>query len=293
MAEEYLGFSRKERTGIISLLLIILFIYLIPVIYSRFRPPQPVVTARVLAYIDSTLPEHPTQPEVTFPGTKVSELFDFDPNTLSLEGWTRLGLPPRVARTIENYRKKGGRFYQPADLQKIWGLPPGFYESVKAHISIPPRETQVWKNERFPPPTREIEKKEKKILDINQADSSAWIALPWIGEKLAGRILAFREKLGGFYSVDQVGETYGLPDSNFQKIKPLIRVDAGGIRKFNLNTATKEELKSHPYIKWNLANAIVNYREQHGPFTSLDDLKKIALVDEGLYEKIRHYFSLQ
>jgi competence ComEA-like helix-hairpin-helix protein len=115
--------------------------------------------------------------------------------------------------------------------------------------------------------------------------------LPGIGSKLAARIVNFREKLGGFYSVEQVGETYGVPDSTFQKIKNRLVVNSE-VRKVNINLATKEELKTHPYIRWQLANAIVEYRNQHGPFKSLEDLKKIVLVDEINFKKIIPYLSM-
>ena len=103
--------------------------------------------------------------------------------------------------------------------------------------------------------------------------------------------MGFSEKLGGFYSVEQIGETYGLPDSTFQKIKGRLQV-GGEIKKMDVNTATKDELKVHPYIRWNLANAIVEYRNQHGVFKSLDELKNIVLIDDVTFNKISHYLSL-
>jgi competence ComEA-like helix-hairpin-helix protein len=91
--------------------------------------------------------------------------------------------------------------------------------------------------------------------------------------------------------VEQIGETYGLPDSTFQKIKPFLNAGAAEIKKININTATKDELKAHPYIRWNLANAIVEYRNQHGTFNSVDDLKNIALIDEEVMAKIAPYLA--
>src|SRR5262249_25636461 len=102
------------------------------------------------------------------------------------------------------------------------------------------------------------------VIDINSADTTAFIALPGIGSKLAARIVNFREKLGGFYSVDQVGETFGLPDSTFQKIKQYLKLENNSLRKININTATVDELKLHPYIKWSIANPIIAYRNEHG-----------------------------
>ncbi|RZL20353.1 MAG: helix-hairpin-helix domain-containing protein [Pedobacter sp.] len=217
------------------------------------------------------------------------ELFPFDPNTISLNEWQRLGLNERTSKTILKYVSKGGKFYKAEDLQKIWGMPDGFYQRVKDYIDIKAIARNYTSYDSKP-----FIKEERKLtmIDINTADTSAFIALPGIGSKLSARILAFRDKLGGFYSVEQVGETYGLPDSTFQKIKERLQVDENNIRKMNVNTATKDELKAHPYIRWNLANAIVEYRNQHGSFKNMEELKNIALVDEPTFSKISHYLSL-
>ncbi|HET9826396.1 MAG TPA: helix-hairpin-helix domain-containing protein, partial [Chitinophagaceae bacterium] len=131
------------------------------------------------------------------------------------------------------------------------------------------------------------------LVEINAADTTAFIALPGVGGKLASRIINFRDKLGGFYSVNQVGETYGLPDSTFAKIKPLLKLEDPSVKKFNINTATKDDLKSHPYFRWSLANAIVEYRNQHGNFSSVEDLKKIAVITEEIFRKIKPYCTAE
>ena len=216
-------------------------------------------------------------------------LFQFDPNTIKDADWHRLGLNEKTSKTIEKYVSKGGKFYKPEDLMKIWGMPDGFYERVKDYVAI----TSVAKN--YPPyENKPFVREERKltVLNINEGDTSAFIALPGIGSKLSARIIGFREKLGGFYSVDQIGETYGLPDSTFQLIKGRLQVDGSIVRKININTATKDELKLHPYIKWNLANAIVEYRNQHGAYKSLEELKNIVVVDEVTFGKIVHYLNL-
>jgi competence ComEA-like helix-hairpin-helix protein len=70
-----------------------------------------------------------------------------------------------------------------------------------------------------------------------------------------------------------------------------LQVDAGAVRKININTATKDDLKAHPYIKWQLANVIVEYRNQHGPFKNLEELKNIVLIDEEAFQKMAPYLS--
>jgi competence ComEA-like helix-hairpin-helix protein len=187
-----------------------------------------------------------------------------------------------------NFRAKGGKFYKAEDLQRIWGLPAGFYERVKDHIRIdlPSRENPA-------PKASYAEKKpgHREAVNINTADSSELESLPGIGPRLASRINSFRDKLGGFYSIEQVGETYGLPDSTFQKIRPYLKF-SGEVKKISVNKATREELSNHPYIRWKMANAITEYRKQHGDFTRLEDLKKVFLVDEKAFAKMFPYLSL-
>ena len=142
-------------------------------------------------------------------------------------------------------------------------------------------------------PKEKLESKgSKHFVEINSADTTAFIMLPGIGSKLALRIINFRDKLGGFYSVDQVGETYGLADSTFQKIRQYLTLKITDVKKININTATKDEMKTHPYLKWALANAIVEYRTQHGNYSSLEDIKKISLITNDVFEKLKNYLTL-
>ncbi|MBL0145686.1 MAG: helix-hairpin-helix domain-containing protein [Chitinophagaceae bacterium] len=145
----------------------------------------------------------------------------------------------------------------------------------------------------YPEKTYDKLKYTPSVIDINSADTTAFIALPGIGSKLAQRITAFRDKLGGFYKIEQVAETFGLPDSTFQKIKPRLSVNSSAIKKYNINTATVDEMKTHPYIRYNIANAIIQYRNQHGNFSNVADVKKIMIIDETIFAKISPYLTTQ
>ncbi len=131
------------------------------------------------------------------------------------------------------------------------------------------------------------------IIEINTSDTSDFISLPGIGSKLAWRIVNFRDKLGGFYSINQIAETYGLPDSTFQKIKPYLKLTEPNVKKININTATVDELKVHPYIRYQLARPIVAYREEHGQFSKPEDLKKIMIVTDDVFLKMAPYLQVQ
>jgi competence protein ComEA len=299
-------FTHKDRIFIFLVTAIIGGSLTLPRIVAPSPPPLSLLQDSVLVLAMDTLQQQQVRKKnigkgdynTAYPfertrtrGFTDAELFPFDPNVLTAEEWQRLGLNAKTSKTIINYVSKGGKFYKPEDLQKIWGLPEGFYDRVKEYIRI----TTVQKNFLQQSNNKSaLAREERKpvVIDINEADTADLIALPGIGTKLSARIISFREKLGGFYSVDQIGETYGLPDSTFQKIKARLQTNGSGVRKININTATKDDLKMHPYIRWNLANAIVEYRNQHGEFKEVEELKKIVLVDDETFRKIVPYLGL-
>lgn len=223
------------------------------------------------------------------------ELFYFDPNTLSAAGWKKLGIRDKTISTILNYLSKGGKFRKPEDVSRIYGLFPNEFERVAPYIKIENQgvTSYINENKQNDNTTPKTYTSRYSTVDINTADTTALIALPGIGSKLSARIIAFRDKLGGFYSINQVGETFGLPDSTFQKIKQYLKFETALLRKININTATIEELKAHPYIRYSLANPIVAYRNQHGNFASIEDIKKVMVITDEIFNKISPYLSVQ
>lgn len=139
----------------------------------------------------------------------------------------------------------------------------------------------------FPVPVRRL-----TVFDINKADSADWESLPGIGPVLARRILLFRSGLGGFSSVEQVGEVYGLPDSVFRRIRPrLTREGTEGIIPLYINQASEDILEKHPYVSRKLAALIVAYRKQHGPYSKAEDLLAIPLVTPELLKQLGPYLA--
>ncbi len=218
-------------------------------------------------------------------------LFYFDPNTVDQQGWEKLGLKDKTIHTIQNYLSKGGHFNKAEDLKKIYGLPSKDYIRLEPFVKIETITTHE-KPAEFVKKENEPMSFSYKTIDINTADTSAFISLPGIGGKLATRIVTFREKLGGFYSINQIGETYGLPDSSFQRIKQYLNPGNAVVKKININTATLDELKVHPYIKYSVANPIVSYRNEHGPFSKLEDIRKVMAVTDDIYKKILPYLTV-
>jgi competence protein ComEA len=318
-AGDYLTFTRKERIAVLAIALLIIIVILAPkLFFSKTASSQlhSTDTAWISAAKKLEIKESENKdrkPFNTQSGDKdyayqydrsvnsspsSGSLFYFDPNTLDQEGWKKLGLRDKTIHTIQNYLSKGGRFKKPEDLQRIYGLFPNEYTRIAPYIKIESSgETKGYAN--YADKTQ-VEKQPAKtytsgypIIEINSADTAALIALPGIGSKLAIRIVNFRDKLGGFYSISQFGETYGLPDSTFQKIKQYLKLDNVFVKKININTAAVDELKAHPYIKYSIANPIVAYRNEHGAFSKVEDVKKVMAVTDEVYNKIAPYLTIQ
>ncbi len=214
-------------------------------------------------------------------------LFDFDPNTASIDDFVQLGLSPKTAATIVKYREKGGTFYKKEDFKKIYSLKDSDFSRLEPHINIVPKKVN-FKEDKF-----QNRKAKQVSIDVNTASEEDWQQLRGIGPSYSTRIVEFRESLGGFHSIKQVNEVYGLPDSTFQAILPQLQFNSTPIRKLNINTATADELKAHPYLKWKQANVIINYREQHGAFESVDDLGKVKVISAETLAKLKPYLRVE
>jgi DNA uptake protein ComE-like DNA-binding protein len=295
--KDYFSFTKKERTGIYVLIALIAICITIPQFFKTATFSEEVrVEAMQIQQarpkqIDKNVTRRPAYNDVYYEPVKETQpaaLFPFDPNTLDAEGWKRLGIEERTIRTIQHYLAKGRQFRNAGDLQKMYSLKKADFDRLMPYIRIA-APALSYNPEK--PPVKYV-KAPPTIIDINQADTAAFIALPGIGSKLANRIVNFRQKLGGFYSVQQVGETFGLPDSTFQLIQPRLQCAAAVLQKLNINTADANTLKQHPYIRWNIANAIVQYRQQHGLFHSAEELQQIVLITPELYQKIAMYITV-
>ena len=129
-------------------------------------------------------------------------------------------------------------------------------------------------------------------IDINNADSISLERLPGIGQKLSSRIIRYRDRLGGFVSVSQLIEVYGLTDSVVQLISPMLFV-AGQYKpkKIDVNRLGYQELRTHPYIQHDVAKALLAYRNVHGRFSSIDDVYNIISVGREKAERLSPYLT--
>jgi DNA uptake protein ComE-like DNA-binding protein len=227
---------------------------------------------------------------------------DFDPNLLTAEQWQALGLQKSLAQRIINYRQKGGKFRTKSDLLKIYGFPPEIYTRLAPSIQLPDSLKYARKNT-IPNPepgdrTRDaVPAKSEKVVrsfDLNLADSAQLVQIKGIGPGLSRRILNYRSKLGGFASEQQLKEVYGLDSIVVEEILKYAFVkENASLQKIPVNTATFGELNAHPYISPKVASIMVDYRKQHGRYTSLESLYQIRALDKATLDKLGPYLSFE
>lgn len=234
--------------------------------------------------------------------------FDFDPNTISKETWVQFGLTEAQADVVMFYQERGGRFRKKEDLRKVYVVSEEFYRSVEPYIFIKQTSSEMpekrgEKQDFVSYKTKNIkEKKEISFvsvkadkdyrININTADTSEWKKLKGIGSALSSRIIKFRESLGGFYDINQVGEVYGIEEDVFDAFKEnLLSPDPHSLRKIDINQLTADELSKHPYISKKEARMIVNFREQHGDFKDKEDFDKIKGINKDKVSKILPYLN--
>ena len=133
-------------------------------------------------------------------------------------------------------------------------------------------------------------RRRQQAIDINTADSTAWVALNGIGPGFAKRIITYRNKLGGFYQVDQLKEVYGLDSVWVKENKALLKVGAGVYRFLKINQVEWKDFR-HPYLPYGQSKVVLAYRKQHGPLKDFETLQQIQLLDQVAWRRLKPYLS--
>lgn len=307
------GISRSQARGFMVLAALMIMCWFGPFLVGRLLPlPSPEIsqadrqtTDSLVAVLESIQPEKPTYSSKNYANypsktpespRPLPEPFPFDPNIATVQQLQALGMPTFIAERIEKYRSKGGKFRKKEDLQRIYGLQPTLYQRLEPYISLPaPSERNATTaasapTSSFSPPPAFAKKAAPAPFDINTADTTQLIRLKGIGSKLAARIVKFRDGLGGFISVTQYNEIFGLDSVALSELNHWAAVRTPA-QKININTASAEDIDRHPYISKRQAEIIVRYREQHGAYKSAQELLNIKILDEKLVSKIAPYLA--
>lgn len=265
--------------------------YLYKILFNPITPIDPMLAQKADSFF-LTLQYHEPQKAIE-PITGIEaeiershsyKSFDFDPNTVSLDSLMDLGLSRKQAETFIKYRSKGGKFKNPDDIDKIYVID----SSTKARLKPLIRIAQVTDTLG----TVKAAVSSQIIVELNSADTLDLLKIRGIGNTFARRIVGYRELLGGYYSIEQLIEVYGITPQLLDQIKENIYIDSTRIKKLNINLIRYDDLRTHPYVNDFQAKAIIYYRSRKGSIKSLDELWKNKLLPRDRFEKLKYYLDL-
>lgn len=216
--------------------------------------------------------------------------FPFDPNTADSASLLSLGFKPRVVKNILKYRQAGGVFRDIDGLKRIYGIDTARVEALRNFIIFPENEKDSADDKRlYRPP------KEYFDFELNGADTAELKRFPGIGSARANAIVAYRYRLGGFYSVEQLYEIDEFPDSVVGRLRQYATLDVKLIRKINLNKTGIKQLRRHPYINYYQAKEIYEMRwdETHKGRLEKSDILRLKSMTKEEVERLMPYLSFE
>ena len=313
--KEYFIFSRGERNGIYALLFLIVLLLLAINLnqflvvhknydFSAIQKTSDSIYAAIAAA--DTLKKYEKNKFQKYGYKQFSEknskvkYFYFDPNKIDKAQWEQLGLKSWQAEMIEKYKRKGGIFKIKKDLGKMYTIKKETYQALEPYILLPdsiPGKTN-WNDHKYGAFSKHDKSISSEKININTVDSVTLLHVKRIGPYLTSKILQYRNKLGGFVNIEQLKEIETGPLVNIDifataDIEAKYNFDSENITKININTATAEILRSHPYMNLPVANSIILNRIKIGKYTSLEQIKHLKYMTDQLFSKMQPYLSLE
>lgn len=299
---EFLHFGKSERNAIGIVLIIIVLATILPSYLARIKNPEVFDNYDFKAEIDAFLRKSEIvtaadqqefdfyQPDKSAAADRINP-FRFDPNTLDAKGWERMGFSKKQSESIMKFREKGGTFRKKEDIKKLFAIDEAIYNKLEPFVIIDDKAVPAF-TKSDTATTKSYRKKEFVVAELNSADSATLVNLRGIGPAFARRIIRYREKLGGYSDLNQLLDVYGIDSARFLQIERNLSLDKSLIKKININTASVDQLRAHPYLDYFVAKAIVDKRIQKGAYTHVSQIMEIPLVYEALYLKIKPYLTI-
>ncbi|WP_294605451.1 helix-hairpin-helix domain-containing protein [uncultured Bacteroides sp.] len=306
--KDFFYFSRGERRGILILIaatgIVLLSGYLISAWQHRDNVSPADIAEQAAArqeyeeFIASLEEkEHPKrrwthtsyeQKEAEIPVV----LAPFNPNRADSMAFRHLGLPAWMVKNILHYRSKGGKFRKPEDFKKIYGMTEEQYSSLSPYIYIAPEDTARNAPQLYIPQPAQVENMKYAsgtVIDLNLADTTELKKIPGIGSGIARLIVGYRQRLGGFYQIEQLKDIH----LDTRQLQAWFSIKSTDIHHINLNRSSVDRLRSHPYINFYQAKAIIEYRKKKGSLTSLKPFTLYEEFTEADLERISHYVCFE
>lgn len=221
------------------------------------------------------------------------KIYPFNPNFITdYKGYT-LGMSVEEIDRLHAFRASDKYVNTPEEFQKVTFVSDSLLKSITPYFKFP-----EWTKKKELSPAKRKKRSDdyvvaKEYQDLNTAIAEDFKAIKGVSEKLAARIVKFRDRLGGFLVNEQVFDVYYLDQEVAERILLKYKVfNKPKIQKININTASAYEISSLVYINYGLAKSIVSHREENGAFSSLNELENIVDFPAEKIDRIALYLSL-
>jgi DNA uptake protein ComE-like DNA-binding protein len=269
----YFNFSRSQRTAVFFLFGIIVILQLIYFFadFSSFSKvsPEKEKWLSLQSQIDSM-----KQEKLDY----VPKIYPFNPNFITDYKGYKLGMSvPEIDRLLA-FRKENKYVNSPKEFQAVTKVSDSLLNAISPYFKFPDwvNKKKEFKNYKNYPNTAFTKKEKIVIIDINRASQEDLIKIYGIGEAISLRILKFKESLGGFVSMEQMKDVWGLSPEVIENLNSHFKVlTLPNVKKVDINNASIKELSQFPYFNYQIAKQIVTFRSMNGDIKNIDDLTKI------------------
>ena len=299
MWKDFFYYSKSERRAVyvlcIVIALLLVAIWMVPDVSKPLMAETPDIDSVSLKAFENEIQSRSylKRGKKRFIAEKIPvSLTTFDPNKADSIELSSLGLSAYVVRNILKYRQKGGRFKTAESLSRIYGLEPEQFEKLKPYIRIAEPMISETKEVDTVAVLKDKEKKpfkysEGMLVDINLADTTELKKIPGIGSGIAKALVAYRTRLGGFYSLKELLEI----DYKTPALMRWFKLEGSEVRPVKVNEAGLETLRSHPYLNFYQAKVIVEHRRKKGKLKSLSQLSLYEEFTEKDLERLSAYIK--
>ena len=281
--------SKRSKRGLLVLILASLGLIFFPRVYMFFQKEEAlVINSEKIAEFERTHKKFKKRNYSNYYSKKKkykAPVSKFNPNNYSLSDWMNLGLSEKQSVVVLKFSSRG--IYSEQDLKRIFVIPDVLFELIRDSVIYPERIQNTPNQESFKKQAKQI-----TLINLNTADTTEFMKIYGIGAFYAKQIIRYREKLGGYFTKEQLFEVWKMTTEAYDKIKDHVFISEKDVKRININSVTIEELKVHPYLNWNKANSIIKMRIQRNGFKNIEEIKESVLIDSETYEKLFPYLSL-
>ena len=286
MMKDYFNFSQGEQRAIIALMVCVLILLVIRVWPLSQRQTRLEFYYSDVDPVDTLFAQKakPFDPPESNDQVAKWNLKRFDINYASARNLREMGFRSNFISAWFKAKNEVGFVRTWEDFAGLELLEPSDLNRIRPFLDFT-RYTNTYEERSRTPKEAEFQ------VDVNLADSLIFRELSGIGRVLSVRIVKYRSRLGGFYSINQLSEVYGIDSVLLDRLRPQLILTSNP-EQLDINSSDTRQLAGHPYISWKQAQWIVRYREQHGRFESVNEVMRIATLKTEWFKRVSPYLKV-